>query len=712
MKVLLSAAVVLAALLSNAAIVTERNDVFKGVGCEPPAFATFVGSRSAPGIQSCWVPYGTYTKGTSSGAEYLRLTSNLVGVVCSSIGGLAERQHAIGSAYDRYSLYPMSDVLTQRIIDQLSRPLLVDSNPIGDTLEQALRWTASSYGSRYLDAAEGNALPPISQQWTTSLPYNVASSNLWNSVWPLFGTCRYDNHFYTTNSMFYNRVILGANGVNSDRSLYGDDVYDALEELQTALQDMRLSPCVEDILSEDTGLRYDYSSEEIEDDYIGWESGSLRVDWKRIAIICQLERQMELTYNEETGDELPAKALNSSSRHLYTAHFPKDELPASPTMNQAVVLSNMLSDVVWDIQESASECITNDIGWKTPTYRVDKAILGKSVSSYSPDHNDVFIEQGYTTDAIQRFLSSIVTNAYVAENQAEITLTGMFGASSPGSSFGMAYNVYEAIAKVYSGGSSNYVVLSECCNHELHFPAAPPPTNIAIVVDANLTKSVGKIMTFSTPDVRNDVIATFHQDDWDWDRLKSAQRFSLDLLLCWSGDNTPIDDDSFTWETIKAKDGIRKFRMFMGGAALDVEQADNIRFAHLAELNSTCRQEAESQGGDVDDEITKYDEDIFKESMKDGVITAYASIGQGELYNATFILSKGNDWEDLTITKVKDQEREATFPLKIGTSYWYLYLEDNPEISSNKYKRVRADAHQAPTTRNLWRFKNLRDPSL
>ena len=88
----------LTAPLVSAAIITERNDVYNDIGCYTPPAYTFIGTPARPGIDSCWIPYGTYTDGVG-GTEYTRVTSNLMGVVASILGGAAERAYAIGGYY-------------------------------------------------------------------------------------------------------------------------------------------------------------------------------------------------------------------------------------------------------------------------------------------------------------------------------------------------------------------------------------------------------------------------------------------------------------------------------------------------------------------------------------------------------------------------------------------------------------------------------------
>ena len=75
-------AALFAALSAAASIVTVRNALFTW----PPNYATFIGTDAQPGIESPWIPYGTYTHGVGT-TEYARITAKLMGVVASAFDG-------------------------------------------------------------------------------------------------------------------------------------------------------------------------------------------------------------------------------------------------------------------------------------------------------------------------------------------------------------------------------------------------------------------------------------------------------------------------------------------------------------------------------------------------------------------------------------------------------------------------------------------------
>ena len=95
----------ISAALLFAAIITQQNDLYTTTA----DYATF--SSNSTGIASRWIPYGTYTDGTG-GTEYLRVTSNLIGVVASVFDGYEERSYLPGEYLPedlgnmRYIYYP------------------------------------------------------------------------------------------------------------------------------------------------------------------------------------------------------------------------------------------------------------------------------------------------------------------------------------------------------------------------------------------------------------------------------------------------------------------------------------------------------------------------------------------------------------------------------------------------------------------------------
>ena len=299
---LLSACCCLTAAPASAAIITERNDVYDGAGCIPPPAYTFIGTPSRPGIDSCWIPYGTYTDG-DGGTEYTRVTTNLMGVVASILGGAAERAYVTGGYFsptvisDDFGHWPtllrpitappqswdMGEYLESatntslRIADQFNLGIMYKGGgpapgssmyPVyPESIEPLLAKTdnyygyytfnggiAGSFGSRVLDDLTDNAQPPISPNWTADIPFDVAKSNLWRDVWPTYAACTNDIHFFPgTNS--YLRILPDARYWD----IWGKDVFDARSDLLAVLTNMPLSVCLEDVLSADTGWEYEPS---------------------------------------------------------------------------------------------------------------------------------------------------------------------------------------------------------------------------------------------------------------------------------------------------------------------------------------------------------------------------------------------------------------------------------------------------------------------
>ena len=513
-----------------AAIVTERNDATAfgnaSVGCIPPPAYTFVGSASSPGIDSCWIPYGTYTGGTG-GTEYTRVTSNLVGVVASALGGAMEREWArpYGSA-DECLLRPLalpayswedegeylasSTNKSLRIADQLNLPVLMHSHYAEDhsyyqsdeTLEQRLLRLAPDFGSRHLDYLTGNAQPPISTTWFSDIPYKVADTNLWKNVWPTYAACTNDPHFFPGRTT-YERILPESWG-----EVGGWDIGDAIRDLYDALKEIPLD-CTNMVgmLAADTGLghqpgeitndfwivngdeqwtlqapnlweppqpvrgyphltfdnrwrlwinastSYDciggedattlifvssatnwtmsrvQTRSDSTDDFDHWRNDTTRLDWKRLGIICQLERQMETTYRDigDWQDELPYRYVETEHHIEYEAELTID-LPDISTAQTATFPMRDLSPS-WSREDERYVATTNDVGWTYPTCRVPAPSIGDDVLFSGDDlGGSVELDETAAEDMLTTFTQSlgltngtynlIVSGEWTVENQA------------------------------------------------------------------------------------------------------------------------------------------------------------------------------------------------------------------------------------------------------------------------------------------------------
>lgn len=283
----LAIAFCLACSAASAAIVSEENDLYTVV----PRFFTLYGSPSKPGIRSPFIPYGTYTDGYGS-TEYLRVTTNLVGVLYSTVDGYWERYHIpLGvrpvdmPSYTRY--YPTTDTNeTRRIIDILNATNYVYRTGLYDedyayhtvrgagTLEYRLAHAgsfrheglAAGFGGRYLDELTGNALPPISTEWSTTYPFLESATNAWHNVFPTYAGLSCDDHVWPSNE--YGNVHTFARGWE-DQWMYPShladiwangwsysDLRSEAEFLRDALHYTPLPYMIEDVLGRDTGWKY------------------------------------------------------------------------------------------------------------------------------------------------------------------------------------------------------------------------------------------------------------------------------------------------------------------------------------------------------------------------------------------------------------------------------------------------------------------------
>ena len=255
-----------ATLPLHAAIITERNDVFSSF----PEVATFSGSPSAPGIASQWIPYGTYTGG-NGGAEYLRVTSNLVGVVASVFDGYWERYNIGVNSSTNIRDYAYGELWTndtRRILDYINATRspqvygdwqgLRTNDYARECIEERLCPTsglfAVAFGSRVLDALAVNVNPPIPTSWTAAIPFSAADADDWVSVWPTYYAVTNDTHFLTDplRTPWRNHVssflYLG--------NFAGQDYSDACDDLFDALADRFVPVTIPEVLAYDTGLKY------------------------------------------------------------------------------------------------------------------------------------------------------------------------------------------------------------------------------------------------------------------------------------------------------------------------------------------------------------------------------------------------------------------------------------------------------------------------
>ena len=462
------------------------------------------------------------------------MTSNLMGVGASALGGAMERRSVI-AGYSAYNclMRPMAlpsdgywrdhgEYLASatncslRIADQLNGGVLLYEFSrynnedtyyynLGDSIEIMLAdegyygasGVASSYGSRVLDNLTGNVSPPISSSWSSTLPFNPADSNLWKNVWPTFATCTNDLHFFPmsegrrldysySRSWYFDLVY----------DVWGADIYQAYRDLVDAVGKIPLDYTVEDVLSYDTGWKYevppvctsdwwtvsgptgsfrlnkinadfngwdyydsspwlslilydwgyrfditdagtlqtiyqydtpgDFNSEFLSlgdytaqrtrlyadtDDYVHWRNGTTRLDWKRLGIICQLERQMEITYTDGTEDTMPFRKVSGHHHQAYLAENVQMPTLSATRQGETNVFSFASLGASFSLDNEIFDTETNELSWTYPTCRapaptvVGGAVIGDGY------YDSIYLDEQTAKDWILACVAAIATNA-------------------------------------------------------------------------------------------------------------------------------------------------------------------------------------------------------------------------------------------------------------------------------------------------------------
>lgn len=472
-----------------AAIVIQANDLY-----------SYTPEYAAGAIGSEYIPYGTYTRGIGH-AEYLRVSTNLVGVLASAWDGAFERTF-IPELIDpdhctnRFTVAGYTND-TRRILDVINatfwwqRDLSDLDNPLvgvrGDPLEYRLAHTAGTYhdgiaagyASPYLDEVTGNAAPPISTAWSPDIPFGTNTASEWRYVFPVYSACQLDTHFWASNdaesaNYEYRRPEMRA-WMNPPwiAAIWNDDQGDVSAAV-TNLYDANivhapLANTIEDVLKIDPGWKYEvppeltndywtvsgplgsfelhhyeeygeivwwsnigdisdyyieltyfpangywrfiigpdpfspiyeyqtYAEKESEyldlgsyhaqhiqlyadtDDFTHWRNMTRRFDWKRLAIICQLERHMETTYRARDREDavLPFWELHGQQRIWWISdgsaiNFYVTNRTDTGTIDVTI---DPIGSISWIVTTNIVESYTNLYGRCYPTARAEAPSL-------------------------------------------------------------------------------------------------------------------------------------------------------------------------------------------------------------------------------------------------------------------------------------------------------------------------------------------------
>ncbi len=705
------------AMLLLAAIITERNDIYTLA----PSNAVFAGTASTPGIESQWIPYGTYSGGVGS-AEYLRVTSNLAGVVISAFDGSMERRwkwEFMPLAEDYLDIAALSN--TTRIVDLLSRGT---SHGTGTTLEADLAEIAPYYGSRALSDIIPETMPPIASSWSENLPFKPSDAAAWKVVFPSYSLLIPDGTIWPTNAQqTYSRrwLPIWANP-NHLAGLQGNDAYGSASSLYDALLPMSASPTasVQTILSLDTS----WSAA----DFKHWTNGSTRLDWKRLGIICQLERQMETTYDVR-GEEDYLPLIESWARRgrsdtgTYDLEF---DIPVEGPGTKVADISP--SNIVWEgVNYSLSTNITTK-GWCYPTARAVAPTLAGSIISFNITADLVILDES----TLYGFLEGLVAASGAASAWTNITM-----ACSGGDLTVSGNSIVFSTGPILLENADDPSQHISYYNHDLAIPVTGRKDAKCYFM-RGFDKTAAAVYTRSAavdvPAIRarlddlpsaiawsNNVVATLSLPSLDF--MLSAVGTGV-VAYAQSATATPaMDYDDLLIRYIAGSADIwRAWKYSAGGpyatrtAALEGRVSDLValnvdvwsKFAEVAGTDCSVLALARSQ-------ISDHDMALVSEQFGDLPVTYvlypatdYGTGGFG--LSASFAVLNGR--AVCLSVDIDGLDYFAGQGWSLGEVALVVGSTSGAVDLTRDFPPARVDAHQNQIIRPLWRFKNLRDPNL
>lgn len=875
-----------------AAIITEQNNV----GTYAPDYATFDGNSA--GIAASWIPYGTYTGGTGS-TEYTRATSNLVGVVASVYDGYQERLQMpnipswlAGDPFPWYYPTPPAtniyanagDFLqalhtnyTQRILNALNPGrALVFTCERGTScyttehqgIERMLAeteeyWPGSGdwcyvngglagdpichkFASRALDGLvgrTGSTEPPIGTSWSTNLPFRVEDSDAWNLTWPTFSALTNDVHFFPAGTGGYHHCDRPWSlGIGNVSGLWGQDFFDAADDLITNIVRRCLPITMEDVLSVDTGFLYevppvetnsywtvsgtlgdftcrlvddygqfdkrylgqgtdtnylcevfvssgteskyldlsvfqsgvtdrtfygwDYYNPDVDTYYIGpdaysptwgsydarrtslatsrddfahWRNYTTRLDWKRLGIICQLERQMELTYSgfECDQDMLTFSYETFTGTMRLTADVPV--VLTTPRSSSALTVEIPVSSFSWTGTTNFTHSTTNATGWCVPTARCGKSSVGGSIYNAESSVDNTFVPIILTKSDLEQLIQACGIPQ---------TLSGA-GKFRGYFSHGESYSPPAALIKlngceIFDGTTWNNQGESGWLSLWV------PNTNYTARLTCEINRFIPAVWTHIHGDAESArLLSRIAEHDypvsnvWAQARVASQIRPSLEMMISLTGDKAldyvrvyqydliTSKPEELNWDTLQPYSPYRGrwFRMNpLATQQATKRQSDLNRYIMLANLDNEVKQKfADLAGFSIADlpqmaQVSLDDKNDVLSELSVKNITATFGIGsrarEVHFVDGDIIANNGV-LTDITSVRVYDERGEilanltgSDLNVAIRSAGWMFDTVDADTHTNATAAAVVVDGHQAQMIKTLWRFKNLRDPTL
>jgi len=484
------------------------------------------------------------------------------------------------------------------------------------------------------------------------------------------------------------------------------------------------------------------------DDFNHWRNMTTRLDWKRLAIIAQLERQLEITYRvREREDYLPLWEFYATAQRFYTGSIPLHIKIEDDAIAEAYVTwhkpSLSLSYASWALDSESTTMHTNRLTSSYPTARTIVHLSRSDVGTqWSPVYGTFDIADHTIFDAIDVAIQRYVNPMPAGVKKIRVNLT-----------FGSLGAVVASIDVWYSSGDVRNFPVGESSFATF----TVPDTEIDDVffldrVDSKDARDVTTLANNATEEyklMKRDVPAGYPDEMtevavsnlearlWRDNYIKSITMPTIELRLAQSNDYWAAQKDAepvMPWhgQIGVTNEDTRAFRYqceVKDSVGLDNSRGD--RLLALRDLDKEVKKHFKTMAGReittglgaraqfIAAEIRAFNAAL---ANANAVVTLRRHIDAGGApawIDADFDFSNGWQEGDLAgFNYVTDQGTNHWTITYSATNYmahaygtWYVDVSAtaNPAYTNSG---IRVDGHQNQLMKTLWKFKNLRDPNL
>lgn len=465
------------------------------------------------------------------------------------------------------------------------------------------------------------------------------------------------------------------------------------------------------------------------DDFTHWRNMTRRLDYKRLGIICQLERHMEHTYDARQREDEPLPLIGHSAMHRKAWTAVPTNLAFSVSNDTVYggfsveLLSDLYSrDVTWTLVTNDFAVATNSYGTCYPTARAPRPSLSGLIHSdgcYVP----LYVTIPQLRDAISRALTSEPsTPPFLVEIVPEY-----FPAGAPYARAQLMWGIV-AINHVYS---PTVRVAEWDFDDGVYYAAASAG-------DPLLREYLQRASVCYTPrDTSTNVAANLYWDSPEWPLrsiwnggwVKAVEVPTLEALIASSNCPPQYADSTTTtpmpWSELDETNATyRAFRLAPFNRCETRSNLERERVESIDLLNMEVADKfQELCGVPPESYISTYGhldgdgESALQRTLRPMQGHANLGIVYGE--SSTFYVEADDALEISRVYNVRwdptsGGEITNAVPYAPGRGYMAGYMQFDFEYATNALSgpspAVRVDGHQNQMPKKIWKFRNLGEP--